>query len=59
MTTKVWKVKLLFQGQEVPLPGEWKTRDDAEWDIAKWKQRIGLYTDPFIYYEEEREEKKE
>lgn len=50
---KRWKAKLLFQNKEVILPGSWETREEAEWSIALWKQAVLLYSDPFIFYQEE------
>lgn len=43
----MWSIKLRWFGREVELESGFKTRDDAEWRIAQWKQNNKCYGDPF------------
>lgn len=48
-----WRVEMIFLEGCVLLPGCWTTREEAEWAIAQWKQKVSLYSDPFVYFQEE------
>lgn len=54
-----WRVELLFGNKWILLPGKWNTRNDAEWDVGLWKQKVQLYGDPFRYFCEETSVEKE
>lgn len=46
----MWIAEMNFGGEWVRLPGEWKSRDDAEWAVATWKQANRMTGgDPFRY----------
>lgn len=54
---KKWYVEIEWIGAVwVRMPGEWLTRDDAEWAVAGWKQKNQMYDDNFRYVEEKKEE---
>jgi hypothetical protein len=45
----MWFVWLNFRGNLVQMPGKWKQRDEAEWQVAEWKQEVNMTGDPFRY----------
>ena len=44
----MWRIELEWNdGNVVPLPCTYATRDNAEWAVGQWRQRFTCHGDPF------------
>ena len=48
----MWSIQILWADVWVTVQRGFKSRGDAEWSVAKWKQRNNCTGDPFRAYEQ-------
>lgn len=45
----MWRICIDFFGTKVALPILYPNRLAAEWDVAEWKNKWGMFGNPFTY----------